>query len=56
MSYAHFAEPPRPAPSPLMLSDRLIALARDADHAGLRAAAVCLIGLAHDVLDLSRCS
>ena len=34
-----------------MLSDRLITLARDADRAGLRAAAVRLIGLAHEVLD-----
>ena len=34
-----------------MLSDRLITLAQDADRAGLRGAALRLIGLAHQVLD-----
>jgi hypothetical protein len=37
--------------SPLMLADRLIALAEDADRAGLRAAAERLVTLAHDVLE-----
>lgn len=37
--------------SPLMLSDRLLTLAADADRAGLASAATTLIGLAHTVLD-----
>jgi hypothetical protein len=37
--------------SPLMLSDRLITLAEDADHAGHREVAAALIGLAYTVLD-----
>ena len=36
------AEPPRLVASPLMLSDRLITLAQDADRAGLRGAALRL--------------
>lgn len=45
---------PAAAVSPLMLSDRLISLAQDADRAGLRAAADRLVRLACDVLDPPR--
>lgn len=38
--------------SPLMLSDRLLRLAEDADTAGLRITAEHLLALAEDVLDL----
>ncbi len=38
--------------SPLMLSDRLLRLAQDADTAGLRVTAEHLLALAEDVLDL----
>ncbi len=45
-------EPPLPAaPTPLMLSDRLISLAEAAEHAGLRATATRLVRLACTVLD-----
>jgi hypothetical protein len=37
--------------SPLMLSDRLLTLAEDADRAGLRTAAESLLSLASKVLD-----
>ncbi len=37
--------------SPLQLADRLIQLARDADHAGFAGAATTLLGLAYSVLD-----
>ncbi len=37
--------------SPLMLADRLISLAEDADRAGHPQAATTLIGLAYTVLD-----
>jgi hypothetical protein len=37
--------------SPLMLSDRLLRLAQDADTAGLRVTAEHLLALAEDVLD-----
>ena len=40
-----------PAFSPLMLSDRLLTLAEDADRAGLRTAAESLLSLASKVLD-----
>jgi len=40
-----------PAFSPLMLSDRLLTLAEDADRAGLRTAAESLLSLASEVLD-----
>ncbi|HEY1934125.1 MAG TPA: hypothetical protein VGG99_19115 [Acetobacteraceae bacterium] len=39
------------AVSPLMLSDRLLTLAQDADRAGFRGAAEHLLGLASDVLE-----
>lgn len=41
----------RPAFSPLMLSDRLLTLAQDADRAGYRDAAEHLLSLAEEVLD-----
>ncbi len=44
----HQATPP---PSPLMLCDRLLALAQDAGRAGLRGTADDLLRLAHTVLD-----
>lgn len=37
--------------SPLQLADRLIQLARDAEHAGFAGTAATLIGLAYTVLD-----
>ena len=40
-----------PAFSPLMLSDRLLTLAEDADRAGYRVAAEHLLYLASEVLD-----
>ena len=51
MSYISAVVLSRPAPSPLVLSDRLITLAQDADRAGLRPIAVRLIELAYEVLD-----
>lgn len=42
---------PGPIASPLVLSDRLIALAIDADRSGFPAAARQLIATAHSVLD-----
>lgn len=51
MSHLGSAESPRPVASPLVLSDRLLTLAQDADRAGLRGAALRLLGLAHQVLD-----
>ncbi len=37
--------------SPLVLSDRLLTLAQDADLAGQRDTAQCLVALAYSVLD-----
>jgi hypothetical protein len=42
---------PRIPISPLMLSDRLLRLAEDADSAGFRTAAVTLLTMASQVLD-----
>lgn len=39
------------APSPLILCDRLLALAQDADRAGLAVTAEHLLHLAHAVFD-----
>ncbi len=48
-------EPPKPpALTPLILSDRLITLAEDADRAGLPATATRLVRLACTVLDEGR--
>jgi hypothetical protein len=41
----------RPAFSPLLLSDRLLTLAEDADKAGFRTTAQSLLSLASAVLD-----
>ena len=41
----------QPAFSPLLLSDRLLTLAEDADRAGYRIAAEHLLSLASEVLD-----
>ncbi|HVC60342.1 MAG TPA: hypothetical protein VND19_08300 [Acetobacteraceae bacterium] len=40
-----------PSFSPLLLSDRLLTLAEDADKAGFRSAAESLLSLASEVLD-----
>ena len=37
--------------SPMLLADRLLTLAQDADRAGMRSAAGRLVELAYDVLD-----
>jgi hypothetical protein len=42
---------PSPQTSPLMLADRLLTLARDAERAGLPVAATRLVKLAFDVCD-----
>ncbi len=48
---SHIASPNQPAFSPLLLSDRLLTLAKDADLAGFRIVAEHLLYLASDVLD-----
>jgi hypothetical protein len=47
----HTAARNEPTFSPLMLSDRLLTLAEDADKAGFRTAAESLLSLASKVLD-----
>ncbi len=48
-------EPATPAiPTPLVLSDRLISLAEEAERAGLRATAIRLVRLACAVFDEGR--
>jgi hypothetical protein len=47
-------EMPRMAPSPLMLCDRLLTLAQEADRAGLVRTAGHLLDLAHTVFDEKR--
>ena len=51
MSHVRPIEPPHPAASPLVLSDRLLALAQDAERVGLRASALRPVVLAREVLD-----
>ena len=52
MAYISHIVPAKQAPfSPLMLSDRLLTLAQDADRAGYRVAAENLLFLAEEVLD-----
>ena len=52
MAYmSQIAPAPQTAFSPLMLSDRLLTLAQDADRAGYRVAAENLLFLAEEVLD-----
>ncbi len=48
---SHIASPDQPAFSPLLLSDRLLSLAKAADSAGYRIVAEHLLYLASDVLD-----
>ncbi len=45
---------PNPVPSPLVLCDRLLSLAQDADRAGCAVTAERLLHLAHAVLDEKR--
>ena len=47
-------EIPRMAPSPLMLCDRLLTLAQEADRAGYVLTAGQLLDLAHTVFDEKR--
>jgi hypothetical protein len=47
----HIGSPHEPVFSPLLLSDRLLTLAEDADKAGYRTAAESLLFLASKVLD-----
>lgn len=49
--FGHLALPLPRSSSPIVLADRLLALAEDADRAGLRLAAGRILKLAHDVLD-----
>jgi hypothetical protein len=52
MSYMTHIQPRHePVFSPLLLSDRLLTLAEDADKAGFRTAAESLLSLASKVLD-----
>ena len=46
--------PPPPLPSPLLLSDRLLRLAQEADRAGCAVTAEHLFHLAHTVLEEKR--
>ena len=48
---ASFAQTDAAQVSPLMLADRLLTLAKDADRAGLRRPAQRLLKLAYDVYD-----
>ncbi len=47
-------DPPPPLPSPLLLSDRLLRLAQEADRAGCTVTAEHLLQLAHTVLEERR--
>lgn len=49
--FSRIAPSDPPAASPLLLSDRLLTLAQDADRAGYRVVAEHLLYLASDVLD-----
>lgn len=44
-----------PPISPLMLADRMLHLAQEADRAGFPSAACCLLGLIDQVLDRPPC-
>ncbi len=50
IAQSSIAPSPTP-PSPMILSDRLLSLAQDADRAGCRATAGQLLSLAHTVFD-----
>ena len=52
---SQIASETKPAFSPLLLSDRLLTLAEDADRAGYRLAAEHLLSLASEVLDAPDC-
>ena len=51
MSHSENTARPMPPISPLVLADRLITLAQDADRAGYQDSATRLIGLAYAVFD-----
>ena len=51
MSQLHTAETPGMPPSPLVLCDRLLTLAQDADRAGYAVTAEHLLQLAHTVFE-----
>jgi hypothetical protein len=51
MLQLQYAEVPARAPSPLVLCDRLLTLAQDADRAGCVATAERLLKLAYSVFD-----
>jgi hypothetical protein len=51
MQQLHPAQTPPEVPSPLMLCDRLLTLAQDADRAGLAITAEHLLHLAHTVFE-----
>ncbi len=54
MLQLRFVETPSSAPSPLVLSDRLLTLAQDADRAGYAVTAEHLLQLAHTVFEEKR--
>jgi len=54
MSQLHTAETPGMPPSPLVLCDRLLTLAQDADRAGYTITAEHLLHLAYDVFEEKR--
>ena len=51
MTQPHAVESPRPPTSPLLLCDRLLTLAQDADRAGLSVTAEHLLELAYNVFE-----
>lgn len=54
MLQLHSIDIPRIAPSPLVLCDRLLTLAQDADRAGFAITAEHLLHLAHTVFEEQR--
>ena len=54
MTQTATADPLRMPPSPLMLCDRLLTLAQDADRAGYASTAEHLLHLAHTVFEEKR--
>ncbi len=51
MKLDHSGSPPGPSPSPLILCDRLLRLAEEAERAGCTVTAEHLLFLAHTVLE-----
>jgi len=51
IQFSHAEAVPHVATSPLVLSDRLLTLAEDADRAGFQVTAERLVHLAHGVFD-----